>query len=184
MTKAVKIDLIALNDYLRYDEEAGKLYLKKSATNRRKLAGDEVGYMTTDGYLAFNYRHHIYRVHRVIYAMHYGKQPPRILDHMNGDKTDNRITNLRPATVSQNNRNRGANKGGSSKYKGVSVSSDGKKWQAHICTNLKRMYLGTFDTEREAALAYNDKARYSHGPFAYLNPVRRKVKYQKPITRE
>ena len=91
-------------------------------------------------------------------------------DHINGDKLDNRKENLRTATPSQNKYNIGA-KGGSSKYKGVSYSKQRGKWVENIRKENKVTYLGCFENEDDAALAYNQKANEFHGEFALLNEI-------------
>jgi hypothetical protein len=90
-------------------------------------------------------------------------------DHVNGNGLDNRRFNLRPATVSQNNSNRPAARGSSSKYLGVSVDRTRCQWRAQISVDTHGISLGRFDTEQSAALAYDQAARQYHGEFAWLN---------------
>ena len=92
-------------------------------------------------------------------------------DHINGDKLDNRRSNLRPATYSQSQHNQGGRKNSTSKYKGVSWYKRAKKWQAQIGVDRKTIYLGFFNDEKEAALAHNKAAIKYHGEFAKLNRV-------------
>lgn len=93
-------------------------------------------------------------------------------DHINRDKLDNRRDNLRNASHSQNQYNR-KNQSGvkSSKYKGVHWKKSHNKWYAQIRDNGKRKYLGMFNSEREAALAYNAYATKIHTSFSLLNEV-------------
>jgi hypothetical protein len=108
-----------------------------------------------------------YPAHRVIWAIEKGEWPLGSLDHIDGDKSNNRIENLREATVAENNRNR-ANFG-RSKYRGVSWRTAQSCWVAAIKTDRKVTFLGTFRNEEEAAIAYDQAAVLQHGRFARLN---------------
>ncbi|MCM3651295.1 AP2 domain-containing protein [Metabacillus litoralis] len=96
--------------------------------------------------------------------------PPNMLvDHYNHQTLDNRHEhNLRLCSIGENNRNRQVSSG-SSKYKGVDWHNFRKKYRARIKVNSKSIHLGHFDTELEAALAYNRAAIEHHGAFAKLN---------------
>lgn len=91
-----------------------------------------------------------------------------LTDHINHNKLDNRKSNLRFCTASQNQWNK-PSYGGTSKYKGVSRRRN--KWKASIGKNNKSHHIGYFDTEEEAALAYNAKAKKYFGEFACLNQL-------------
>lgn len=98
-----------------------------------------------------------------------GLNPSRIekqCDHINGNGIDNRKENLRLATGSQNCANT-RSPGGKSQYKGVYPL--GGYWAAQITMNGKITYLGRYDTETEAALIYDHKARELFGEFARTN---------------
>ena len=99
--------------------------------------------------------------------------PPGLeIDHKNLNPLDNRRCNLRFCTRAQNSMNRRKQRGVySSKYKGVSRSPGRTKWTAYIGWNGKKNHLGQFDTEEEAASAYNDMANELFGDFAGLNVI-------------
>jgi hypothetical protein len=90
-------------------------------------------------------------------------------DHRNHNGLDNRKSNLRLCTSAQNQYNKRPKKGCSSKYKGVILREDRRRWRAKICFNRKRIHLGDFADAIKAALAYDDKAIELFGEFAYLN---------------
>lgn len=93
------------------------------------------------------------------------------VDHVNGNKLDNRSENLRLATKAQNMRNRGKPSSNTSGYKGVSYHRPTNKWKAYIKADYKQRYLGLFDNPEEAARSYNRAALELHGEFAHLNPL-------------
>lgn len=108
------------------------------------------------------------RLHRVVFSE---TDPLVCVDHINGNKLDNRRSNLRRSTKMQNSQNRQKNGGTSSLYRGVTWSSSARKWQAQIVSGNKREYIGVFDDEHVAAHEYNKRAIQLHGEFARLNPI-------------
>lgn len=92
-----------------------------------------------------------------------------LVDHRNRDGLDNRRENLRLATYSQNNCNKLKRKNTSSQFTGVCFNKLGRRWVGYINHKGKRIFLGYFDSEIEAAKAYDAAARKYHGEFARLN---------------
>lgn len=92
-------------------------------------------------------------------------------DHINGNGLDNRKCNLRSVGVSQNQWNQQIRANKSSKFKGVSWNKGKKKWCAQIKCNGARYFLGLFDSEVNAAMAYDKKALALFGDYAHLNGV-------------
>lgn len=90
-------------------------------------------------------------------------------DHIDHNGLNNQRSNLRAATCSQQSYNRRNRKNSLSKYKGVCFHKAQKKWVSRISVPNKRIHLGYFDTELEAAFAYNNAAKKLHGDFAFLN---------------
>ena len=101
--------------------------------------------------------------------------PKLLVDHIDGDGLDNRRENLRLATHSENTCNRQSAPTGKSRFRGVYLDKrEGKgkkKWRAEIYKDNKKYRLGRFETEEEAAAAYNQKAIELHGEFATLNKL-------------
>jgi len=98
--------------------------------------------------------------------------PPvsKVVDHINHDRLDNRKTNLRICSRSENCRNSVKSSLNTSGYKGVYWDDTRKRWRTHIRINkLKRIKLGDFTSKLEAARAYDSAAKKYHGEFAYCN---------------
>ena len=116
--------------------------------------GDTVGCLS-NGYLKVRMDDKLYLLHKVLFQMHHG-YTPHCVDHADNNPLNNRIDNLREATLSQNSWNtRKQSKKCSSIYKGVNQIKATSKWRAYICINYKQKHLGCFDTEEEAAQAYD-----------------------------
>lgn len=91
------------------------------------------------------------------------------VDHKDGNKLDNRKSELRICTVRDNSRNIHSCKNNTSGYKGVVWDKDLNKWRAQIKVDYKTVYLGVFDDIENAAIAYDDAAKKCFGAFAKLN---------------
>lgn len=98
-----------------------------------------------------------------------GDIPGMVIDHINGNKLDNRRCNLRHATRGQNNANAGLRKNNTTGFKGVSIRRDTGKFMAQITVNGVNRKLGTFATAEEAHAAYAAEAKNNYGEFAKLN---------------
>lgn len=107
------------------------------------------------------------KLHRFIYAA-----PAEQVDHVNGDGLDNRRANLRPCTNKENHANAEKRAGASSPFKGVTLDMARGKWTAKIAPDGVTINLGRFDTEGQAAAAYDVAAREHFGTFARLNTQR------------
>jgi hypothetical protein len=92
-----------------------------------------------------------------------------VVDHINGDSLDNRRANLRLATHSQNCCNKKKRENTSSRFMGVCFEKSKNKWCVRIRHSGKRIWLGRFDSEIDAAKAYDEAAKKYHGEFARLN---------------
>ena len=110
--------------------------------------------------------------HRLLMEIHHPElrdNPNLQVDHINGNRLDNRKENLRLVTPQQNNMNRKPLKNSTSKYKGVFWDKNRNKWLVLIMIGDKSRYLGRYQDEREAALAYDKAAKKLFGEYAHLN---------------
>jgi hypothetical protein len=96
--------------------------------------------------------------------------PGQLVDHINGNKLDNRRANLRVTTASVNNQNRRMLRNSTSGHRGV-TRAKGTRWYSRICFQGRQIHLGTYDTREQAALAYNCAAQTLFGEHAALNDV-------------
>ena len=116
------------------------------------------------------------RMHRVIWEHHNEPIPDGFtVDHINRDTLDNRLSNLRLATNSQQSQNQGLRSNNTSGYRGVCWDKRIGKWWARIQVDGKRMHLGHYDDPIDAALAYDAAAIEYFGEFAVLNFPQAKV---------
>lgn len=151
-----------------FEYKDGNLFRKKAVS--RCKAGSQAGVVMIDkktGYkrykVCINTKE--YYIHRVIFLYHHGYLPKGI-DHINGDASDNRIENLRPANQSQNISNAKLSSANTSGVKGVYWAKDIKKWRAKIMLNYKGIHVGCYDTIEEAAKAIKIKREELHKEFA------------------
>lgn len=149
---------VNIENYVSYNEDTGKLYKKESFPKSKKSCKEIVS-KSPKGYVKFQLFGKCYLAHRVIWYLLYNVWPTDQLDHIDGNKSNNRKDNLREASQSQNNQNRKKYLS-SSIYKGVSKSkSKIAPWKATITLNKKQMHLGYFETEQAAHEAYCDAAK-------------------------
>lgn len=88
------------------------------------------------------------------------------IDHINRNRLDNRLCNLRPCTVLENNRNRGACKSNKTGFKGVCFEKSKGKYKATIGVNYKKIHIGYFETAEEASEAYKEKSAELFGDYS------------------
>lgn len=149
-----------LKELLHYNEETG-VFTWKVRCGARALAGNTAGSKTSEGYSGIHVKGKSYLSHRLAWVYTYGYFPKEEVDHINGDRSDNRILNLREATRTQNNQNlRKCQKNSSSGILGV--YPEGKKFKAVIGFGGKLVYLGMFETAVLAHEAYLIAKRELH----------------------
>jgi hypothetical protein len=149
-----------------YDHETGAL------TFRVMLPGvwkKTAGTPSSSGYLVVSMSGRRFAAHRVAWKLFYGDDPAGDIDHINRDKLDNRISNLRIATDQQNAANRLHHKNNRSGFKGVRY--EGLNYSARIMHQGKAVHIGMFPTPEAAHAAYAAKARELFGEFAARGEV-------------
>jgi HNH endonuclease/AP2 domain len=159
------ITLGRLRELLHYNPETGS-FIWKIATSNRGAVGTVAGYMLNTGYRSITLDGKTYLAHRLAWFYVNGEWPEGDLDHINLDKDDNSIANLRPATRSQNMSNGSLRKDNKSGITGVTWFKSSQKWRASIQKDGKSYHIGLFDTVEEAAKAYAEVAKNLHGEYA------------------
>lgn len=137
-----------------YDAASGKLF---------RLSGQEIGRTRQDGYVYAKLSGSRYLVHRLVWLHATGKWPTGQIDHINGNRSDNRLENLRDVCHSINLQNqRTAHRGSSSGLLGVSWRRDKEKWAAGIKVCGRQKHLGFFSSKSDAHAAYLTAKRVLH----------------------
>ena len=149
-TKYLKLpSLTMLKHYLDYNPETGVFTVVKSRSTKYKV-GDTAGRLDPSGYLRISFFGKIYYANRLAWLFHYGVDPgDKQVDHKNGNRSDNKISNLRLATNQQNLWNQRPN----------GYVKEGKKFRAHIKINGEYLSLGLFDCPLLAHLCHMDKRK-------------------------
>ena len=151
-----------LKTQLHYDLATGIFtrLIRARVANIGDVAGSLSG-----RYLSIRLLGERYQAHRLAWLYVTGSMPKEHIDHINGNKLDNRFCNLREATSAQNSMNMGKNSANTSGIKGVTFHTKQNKWRASCRVNGKRFYLGNFETKELATFAYQSFAKSNHGDF-------------------
>lgn len=151
-----------LRELLEYDPETG-LFTRRLGV-RGYRAGTVAGALTNHGYIQCYVDRRNYLAHRLAWLHVHGVAAGGDIDHLNGNRGDNSLRNLRLADRAENMWNRGATRRNRAGIKGVHPHRH--KWVAEICARGRRTYLGIFETAEEAGDAYAAAAARLHGEFA------------------
>jgi hypothetical protein len=168
-----------LEQLLRYEPETGKLFWRQRSAEffpdqracnswNVKNAGKEAFTATKSGYKVGALFSKIYRAHRIVWALHYGQWPEVQIDHVNGDRADNRLSNLRDVCHQDNGKNQRLRSTNTSGATGIGYVARLSKWRAQITDSGARLHLGVFPTFDEALAvrrAWEAKLNYhpNHG---------------------
>jgi hypothetical protein len=162
-----------VRELLSYDAETGVFtWLRRSENSRldktfnARFAGTKAGSANSNGYLLIGIKGRLYPAHRLAWLWFHGTMPADQIDHIDGNRANNAIANLREATNSQNQRNRGSTKLNTSGFKGVSWRKEAGKWYAQIKIGGRPIFLGYYDTPAAASASYSVAAAKYHGSFA------------------
>lgn len=151
------------NRLVRYEPETGKILWSFPQRGRRGL---EAGTITKTGYRQINLCGKFYGAHRLAWFLTYGEWPKNLIDHINMNRSDNRLCNLREATQSQNQMNRPKPSSNTSGIKGVIWIAKQNRFWAQYTLRGKIHHVGSFKTKEAAGEALKAARILAHGEFA------------------
>lgn len=134
-----------------YDRDTGKLFWRTSKANKTR-AGTEARSKAKDGYLRVTIHHKTYQVHRIVWIILHGEIPEgKLIDHLDGNRENNKPDNLRLVDDSENGRNRGKRSDNTSGITGVYFNKQRNNWRVQVYNeNHKKIMLGSYKTLEEA----------------------------------
>ena len=161
-----------IRDYIAYSEESSTGLINKVDRTHHSKKGKECGYKNKAGYYQTRFRNKLYSNHRIIYFLNTGIDPEeKTVDHEDGNSLNNKISNLRLATLSQNQDNRKKQKNNKSGVTGVFFRKSRQTWEPFIVKGDRQLSLGGFKNKDEA-IAVRIAAE--------INPIFRDQKYRNP----
>lgn len=143
----------------------GNLFWKIPSNTRTDIVGKKVGCLTKTGYITTQIKGKNYLVHRIIYKM-FNDVVPNTLDHIDGNRANNKIENLRTATPLQNSYNKKNYISNKTGIKGVNFNKQCNKYSARCQVNKKQNWLGLFETLDQAEIAVKIFRQQHHGEYA------------------
>jgi hypothetical protein len=154
-----------LKEMLHYNLETGIFTWANKRASWINI-GDVAGHLTVTGYITIRVIYKSYLAHRLAWLYVHGEWPENLIDHINNNRSDNRICNLRKATKTENNRNTLRGLKNKSGVKSVFWKENAKKWQVQMKINGIQKHFGYFkDIEFAELVAQEIRSKY-HGEFA------------------
>lgn len=159
-----------LKELLHYDEETG-VFTRKKDLRGGFYAGEVAGSIDPSGYIRISVKNKPHWAHRLAWLYIYGDFPSGIIDHINREKSDNRISNLRVVSGSENHENKiiAQKSNVTSGLRGVHWVAKTSKWRAQIQSKRKTIHIGYFDCKHEAYDAYLIAKANIHPGFSGVN---------------
>jgi HNH endonuclease len=155
-------DQARLKELFSYDYGTGVLSWKVSYPELNVYAGDPAGSLKKSGYTDVSVDNRIYKLHRIVWKYIKGVDPIGQIDHINRDKSDNRIENLREVVPQVNSQNRDP----LSTIPGASYHKRDGVWFSNLCVAGQQLHLGTFSCPLLAGLAYLDCKNLLHPKYS------------------
>lgn len=144
-----------LKSLLSYRKELG-IFTRFTSPNGKEKAGDIAGTINKQGYVKVCVAGKNYLAHRLVWLYHTGEFPIKHLDHINNNKLDNRIENLREVTITENMKNKTKPKHNTTGKTGVVYNKANSNYMANITVDKKKIYLGSFQQIEDAIQARLD----------------------------
>ena len=164
------LDRAYLKSVFNYDPETGLFTWRHSGVRQRDCAGRLAGVSLKIGYISIRWREakrsYSFYAHRLAWFYETGRWPADIIDHKNGNRSDNRFCNLREASRRQNQQNRGMHPRNTSGYKNVGWNRALGKWRVRLRVNDKSIHIGLYDDISSAHRAACSAREKYFGEFA------------------
>lgn len=172
-----------LKELLKYDSTTGSIiWVAKPCKHNSVKIGQTAGYVNNNGYRMIKIKGNLYCAHRLAWLYVHGEFPRLSIDHINGNKADNKLSNLREASYEENVHNSAKRSGCTSQYKGVHWDKHMQKWRARIVIDKKPRCLGFYDTEEEAHLVWVVAAKEHHKGFVNLGEFQQNTTIKEKYT--
>ena len=155
-----------LKQMFSYSPETGE-FTRLVRTSNSTRVGEVAGGKMTHGYLTLCIDYQSHYAHRLAWLYTHGVWPDRNIDHINGNRLDNRIANIRQCNQTENLFNAAIRKNNTSGYRGVYWNKRKQKFEVKCNVNKQTTHLGYFGTIEAAAIAYRSFAESQHGEFFF-----------------